>query len=116
MSATITWQIQYMQVKPQDGTYSDVVITAGWACNGVQVENEQTYNGSVYSTCSFPMPGADDPNFTPYDKLTEQQVLGWCWENGVDKDSAESAVQSMIDLQIKPVVITPPLPWQQQSE
>jgi hypothetical protein len=29
----------------------------------------------------------------------------------VDKDSAEAAVQSNIDNQINPPVITPPLPW-----
>lgn len=109
--ATITWQIQWMQCKPQEDGLQDVVITAGWACNGTQVSStdpETTYNGSVYSTASFPQPEGD---FTPYADLTEEQVLGWCWANGVDKASAEAAVQQQIDNQINPPVVQPPLPW-----
>lgn len=108
MAATITWTIQWMQVKPKDGTMTDVVITAGWACNGVQTEGEKEYAGSVYSTCSFAQP---EGGFTPYDQLTEQQVLGWVWASGVDKESAEAAVQQQIDNAINPPVIQPALPW-----
>ena len=72
MSAQITWAIEWMQVKPTDGQYSNVVITAGWRCNGVQEQDAKFYNGTVYSTCSFPMPGPDDPGFTPYADLTQE--------------------------------------------
>ena len=109
MAATITWQIQWMKCKPTDGSLTDVVVTAGWSCAGTQVEGDTTYTGNVYSTCSFPMP--EDGQFTPYADLTEQQVLGWCWANGVDQASAEAAVQQQIDDQINPPIIQPPLPW-----
>ena len=115
MAATITWQIQWMSVKPTEGQYTDVVVTAGWICSGVQTEGDQTYNGSVYSTCSFPEPANPDGQFTPYPDLTEQQVLGWCWANGVDQASAEAAVQQQIDNQINPPVVQPPLPWAQSG-
>jgi hypothetical protein len=49
--------------------------------------------------------------FTPYDQLTQQQVLGWCWANGVDKDATEASVQDQLNTQINPTVIQPPLPW-----
>jgi hypothetical protein len=49
--------------------------------------------------------------FTPYDQLTQEQVLGWCWANGVDKTATEANVQSQIDNQISPPTIQPPLPW-----
>jgi hypothetical protein len=62
----------------------------------------------VYSTCSFPAP---EGTFIPYDQLTQDQVLGWCWANGVDKDATEASIQSQIDGQINPTVIQPPLPW-----
>ena len=101
---TITWVIEWMQCKPQEGDNTDVVITAGWRCNGV----DGTYNGTVYSTCSFPAP---EGTFTPYADLTQDQVLGWCWANGVDQASAEAAVTSQIQQQITPTVISPPLPW-----
>ena len=112
MSATITWVIEWMQTTPTTATPPETVITAGWRCNGAQVEGSgntaKTYNTSVYSTCSFPAP---EGTFTPYDQLTQAQVLGWCWANGVDKDATEAAVQEAIDSQINPTVIQPPLPW-----
>lgn len=105
MPATITWNISQLDCIPQDGSMTDVVITAHWQCTGVQDQ----YTGSVYSTASFSQP--DDGNFTPYADLTQDQVLGWIWASGVDKDSAEAAVQQQIDNQINPPIVTPPLPW-----
>lgn len=101
---TPVWQVQWMQT-----TTTEAVITVGWACNGEQVDNGKTYTASVYSTCT--LPPADPASFIPYANLTQQEVLNWIWANGVDKDSAEAAVQSNIDNQINPPVITPPLPW-----
>ena len=57
------------------------------------------------------MPTPASGTFTPYADLTQDQVLGWVWANGVDKDTTEAAVQSMIDNQINPPIVTPPLPW-----
>jgi len=108
MSATITWQIEYMQCKPTEGSYTDVVITAGWRCNGAETANSVNYATTAYGTASFPMP---EGSFTPYADLTQEQVLGWCYANGVDKDATEAAIQENIDNQINPPVVTPPLPW-----
>jgi hypothetical protein len=101
---TINWTIEAMDCKPQEGNLTDVVITAHWRCNGT----DGTYSASVYGTCGFQQPG--EP-FTPFDQLTEQQVLGWCWEAGVDQLSIETNVAQQIDNQINPPIITPPLPW-----
>jgi hypothetical protein len=53
MSATITWQIEWMNTTPTTATPPETVITAGWRCNGVQVEGSgdtaKTYNATVYS-------------------------------------------------------------------
>jgi hypothetical protein len=43
--------------------------------------------------------------------LTEQQVLDWVWANGTPKAMVELNLQSKIDAQINPPVVTPPLPW-----
>ena len=110
MSATITWVIEWMQCKPTEGQYTDVVITAGWRCNGAETANSVDYAASVYGTCSFSQP-AEGGSFTPYAQLTQDQVLGWCWANGVDQTATEASVQSQIDNQINPPVIQPPLPW-----
>ena len=102
--ATFTWNVTALNCYPQEGGHTDVVFTVHWTCSGVQ----DTYSGSVYSTCSVPLP---EGNFTPYADLTQEQVLGWIWDNGVDKDATEAAVQQQINNQINPPVVTPPLPW-----
>jgi hypothetical protein len=65
----------------------------------------------VYSTCAFTQEANADGTFTPYEDLTQDMVLGWIWEDGVDKDATEAAVQQQIDNQINPPVVSPQLPW-----
>ena len=93
-----------MDCYPQEGSETDVVFTVHWTCAGT----DGTYNASVYSTCSVPiLEGA----FTPYADLTQAQVLGWIWANGVDKAVTEAAVEQQIQNQINPPAVTLPLPW-----
>jgi hypothetical protein len=101
---TLNWIIERLLVRKVEGTYSDVVITADWRCNGSQDQ----YSGTCYGSASFQPPSG---SFTPYDQLTEQQVLDWCYANGVDKTAIESNVSAQIADQINPPVIAPPLPW-----
>ena len=108
-SSTITWDVTAMDCYPQADGETDVVFTVHWTCSGAQTASGQTYTGSVYSTCAVPAPTGSA--FTPYNQLTEQQVLGWIWANGVDKSATEAAVQQQIANQINPPVVTPPLPW-----
>ena len=101
---TILWLIERLLVKPLEGSNPDVVITADWRCNGT----DETYSGTCYGSCSFQPPSG---SFTPYEDLTEAQVLGWCYENGVDKTAIEANVTLQIENQINPPVVTLPLPW-----
>jgi hypothetical protein len=101
---TILWIIERLLVRKVEGTYSDVVITADWRCNGTQ----ETFSGTCYGSCSFQPPSGD---FTPYEDLTQEQVLNWCFANGVDKTAIEANVTQQIENQINPPVIAPPLPW-----
>ena len=103
----ISWIIERLLVKPTEGTLTDVVITADWRCNGSQDQ----YSGTCYGSTSFAPPSE---NFTPYEDLTEQQVLGWCFANGVDQSAIEANVSAQIADQINPPVIAPPLPWAAQ--
>jgi hypothetical protein len=109
MTATILWSISALDCYPQVGDETDVVFVCHWTCAGTQTQDAKTYNASVYSTCSVPAPSGS--SFTPYSQLTQTQVLGWIWANGVDQDVTEAAVQQQIDGQINPTVVTPPLPW-----
>ena len=101
---TISWLIERLLVKPTEGTLTDVVITADWRCNGSQ----DSYSGTCYGSCSFASPSG---NFTPYPDLTQDQVLDWCYANGVDQKAIEANVTQQIDNQINPPVVVLPLPW-----
>ena len=85
MATTITWTITTCDRKTSDG----FINVAHWTCAGVDGD----YSASVYSTCGF----ADGTPTIPYDDVTEQDVLDWCWANGVDKDATEAAVEAQIE-------------------
>ena len=102
---TITWNISQLDCLPQSAEGADYVICCHWQCTGV----DGAYTGQVYSTTSFAV--VQGEAFTPYADLTQDQVLGWVWANGVDKDATEAAVQQQIDNQINPPIVAPPLPW-----
>jgi hypothetical protein len=101
---TLSWIIERLLCKPAEGTLTDVVITADWRCNGTQDQ----YSGTCYGSCSFQPPAGE---FTPYEDLTQSQVLNWCYANGVDQAAIEANVTQQIDDQINPPVVTLPLPW-----
>jgi hypothetical protein len=102
------WSIGALDCKVSEDNLSDVVFNVHWRCSATEVDGDKTYSASVYSTCSVPGPGTP---FTPYADLTQEQVLGWIWANGVDKDATEAAVLQQIENQKRPVVVAPPLPW-----
>lgn len=105
MTTQYNWTISRLDCKPQEDGLTDVVVTAHWQCTGTDGQ----YSAQVYGTCSFTL--AQGEGFTPYADLTQDQVLGWCWANGVDKDATEANVTQQIENQINPPIITPPLPW-----
>jgi hypothetical protein len=114
MNANIVWGIDWLQASTQSiNGFSEVVLECGWRCTGTEANTANppvTFTNSIYGTCMFPEP-ATGGAFTPYAQLTQDQVLGWCWANGVDKTSAEAAVNLNLSNQINPPVIQPPLPW-----
>jgi hypothetical protein len=78
-------------------------ITCGhWTATAVDGE----YSASIYSTCSW---AAGTPTI-PYADVSEQDVLDWCWNNGVSKDATEAALAQNIELQKNPVTATG-VPW-----
>lgn len=105
MTTVFTWNISKLDCYPEQDGEQDVVFSAHWQCIGTDGEN----TASVYSTAAITV-DAEEP-FTPYQDLTKEQVLGWIWNSGVDKDVTESAVQQQIDNLINPPVVSPALPW-----
>lgn len=109
---TLSWIIERLLVRKVEGTYSDVVITADWRCNGIETigtgDDAKTYSGTAYGSSSF---GPPTGNFTPYLDLEPEQILGWVFDGGVNKTAIEANVTQQINDQINPPVIAPPLPW-----
>ena len=95
---TTTWTITQCDRLTADG----FITTAHWTASAVDGD----YTASVYSTCSF----AEGVASTPYANVTEQDVLGWVWANGVDKEAAEAALAQNIADQKAPKVSTG-TPW-----
>jgi hypothetical protein len=52
-------------------------------------------------------------DYTPYDKLTQEQVVGWVKNSLGDEQvaSLETSIANQIEQQINPTAVTPPLPW-----
>lgn len=103
----ITWIIEWMEVyTTQINGFDEVVLTAGWRCNAVDGDLVAT----AYSSATFPQPSVNG-QFTPYDQLTENEVLGWVWSNGVDKAEVEANVTTKLNALLNPPTVKPPLPW-----
>ena len=105
MTITNTWNVVQMDCYPEYEGEPDVVFVCHWTLSGV----DGTYSGSSYGSVGVTL--TEGSTFTPYADLTLDQVLGWVWANGVDKDAQEANVAAQIENQINPTVVTPPLPW-----
>ena len=101
---TYTWTVTAMDCFPQADGETDVVYNVHWTCSGT----DGTYMASIFNTCMVPAPTG---TFTPYADLTQDQVLGWIWANGVDQTATQDAIDTMIQNQINPPSVSPPLPW-----
>ena len=98
MTIAYNWTITQTDYETANG----FITTAQWTAAAVDGD----YTASIYSTCSF---AAATPSI-PYADVTMQEVLNWCWNNGVDKVATEAALAANIALQKNPVTATG-TPW-----
>ena len=122
MANTYNWTIQAMDCVPQEDGHTDVVVTAHWIVVATSSEGKTTvdidgntinnpYTASVYGTQSFTL--EQGGSFTPYADLTQEQVVGWV-QAGMGAEgvaSLEANLNTQIENQINPPIVTPPLPW-----
>jgi len=109
MSASITWEIQWMECYPTYESQTDVVFRVGWICYGSQTVNGTKYASQIIDVC--PVTYTAGSPYTPYNQLTENQVLGWIWSSGVNKTLTETSIQENINQQVNPPTVQLPLPW-----
>ena len=107
MSITYNWTIVQMDTYPEYEDKTDVVFTVHWTLNGT----DGVYAAGVYGSVAVAL--TEGATYTPYDKLTEEQVVGWVKDALGEKQVAdyEANVAKQIADQANPPVVTPPLPW-----
>jgi hypothetical protein len=105
---TTDWVISAMECRVHEENMDDVVIIVHWRYQARELHEEKEYFAETYGAASVGMP--DPENFTPYDQLTEEQVVGWL-EAELDVPAMTASLQENIDLQINPVVVTLPPAW-----
>ena len=103
MATTFTTSINSMYTidTPEPGFVCNVL----WTVTGV----DGTYTAEIGGNSQFTV--QEGPTFTPYDQLTQAQVLAWIPAEQIS--SAQSCVQGQIDSMITPPVSpqNTPLPW-----
>jgi len=89
---TYLWTISQMDRLTSDG----FVVTVHYNVSAT----DGTYNSSVYGTVGYQeQPGE---TYTPYDQLTEAQVVGWV-QTSLGQSTVEASLQDQINAQINPV-------------
>ena len=111
METTMLWKIEWMKKMPQAAGVTDVVVEVGWRLTGTY---RLQRTASAYGSVTFQVPESPGEGFTPFDKLTEQQVLGWVWSSGVDRQATEAAVAGQLDALVNPPTVMATLPWSAQ--
>lgn len=98
---TYLWTIQQLDRLTADG----FVVTVHYNVSAT----DGTYSVNTYGTVGYQeQPGE---TYTPYQDLTEAQVVGWV-QTSLGKDTVEASLQSQIDAQINPVQESG-VPWSQ---
>lgn len=97
----MNWSVTKLEVTTYEGL-TDVVISVSWSVTDTQQGITETFNG-----VTLVEPLGD--NFTPYNQLTEAQVLEWVFKK-VSQAGTEALVTQRIQDKISPP-IDPPLPW-----
>lgn len=107
MANTYTWVISQLECYPEHEGKQDVVFVCHWR----RQATDGTHFADVYGSQSVTLD--PDAPFTPYADLTQADVEGWLEDAMGAERVAEmdAALDTQIENQINPPVITPPLPW-----
>lgn len=73
MPLTYSWALKSLK-KADVGDLASVIVQTHWTCTGTDEDgNEGTFHGATPFDPSL----VDPANFTEFNSLTEEQVLGW---------------------------------------
>lgn len=106
MTITYTWKVTGVKTRTEEGQ-AGFVFQTYWQKIGVDENgNEGTFAGAT------PLKPAEGGDFTPFEELTEEQVLGWIQAEvtGDYEHHVNEQIKKQIDAKIN-VVEEPTLPW-----
>ena len=112
MTITFTTTITGMEAYPVFQEIPLYVFRVYWNYLGDDGKFSTAMQGST------DVPTSDPQSATPYDQLTQEQVMGWVqtytpswmWSEYTDK------ITAWITAQYTPAVVNPPLPWSVEPE
>ena len=108
MEIVYSWVIEQMQEVPKQGSLTDVVINISWRRYATAEVDGETQTAGALGFYSCPAPSGTD--FTPYDQLTEDQVIGWL-EAGLDMEAIDRNLTVQLEELFNPPIVILPLPW-----
>lgn len=103
---TFNWIISALDCKVDEDNLKDVVYTVHWR---YRATNENGITAEIYGAQSVSPPSTED--FTPYDELTKEQVVGWL-EASMDVPAMDLSLDEQIYLLINPIDVTLPPPFE----
>lgn len=104
MSIEFVWKIDSLDVSPSEGDLSNVVVSCVWTCVASDGDKSFSVGSKKYL-------GAPSDSFIEFDALTQSDVLGWVWANGIDK----AAVEQTAEAGLLSSIAAKPVPWMQAA-
>lgn len=100
----VKWSIELLECKPISGERQNVVCTIHWRASYADGD----YTASCYGTVSVD----EEEEFTPFEELTEEIVVGWVQDRlGASVAQVEAGMQTEVAEKINPPIVRPQLPW-----
>jgi hypothetical protein len=108
MAITYTFKVNKVEIAPSLDSLTDVVTRVRYDYIGVDEDgNTATFAGAT------PMPAPDSEHYTPFNQLTEEDVISWL-EVVADKPHMQERIAKQIEAIIAPKYVDVPLPWDPQ--
>lgn len=111
MAITYTWQVTNLKRMDVEGN-TNVVVHSRWTRTGT---DENGHEGSFQGATPLRLPESGSGNFTPFEDLTEEQVVEWIKTEIASNPGYEEHIVQQITKQIEakknPVVDVDRLPW-----
>jgi hypothetical protein len=103
----LSWKVDNIEVKPQEGELTDVVYTVYWRLYAEESGTTISNYGSVI------IPLAEEGQFIPFEELDEATVIGWV-HSVMGPDTVlriETSTTAELQAILTPEVVSKPVPW-----